>query len=357
MGIMIKCFRLPFVFLAMLCLLLGLWSGLSRIGWDLTFISIAAHHGAIMVGGFLGTLISLEKIIPLKKKALFAIPVISASSVLFFILNQPLASFFALVLAALGLCGVLLFYLLQEKNLSYLLMLGGAFCWLTGNILLITKKFYPLSFPWWLAFTLLVITSERLELMKFLPVKRASKNALLIFLGVYLAAILLSFHGTGHRLAGAALIATSIWLMRHDVVGITIRKETLPRFTAVALLAGYVSLLLTGVFLLALNDQSLAYDAIVHTYFLGFVFSMIFAHGPIILPGVLGIAFKPYHKMLYAWLMLLHLSWIIRVAGDIILDLEMRRISGLISAFAILCYFATIATLTISYSRRHAKIL
>jgi hypothetical protein len=145
--------------------------------------------------------------------------------------------------------------------------------------------------------------------------------------------------------------------MRHDVIGIAIRKKGLPRFSGSSLLAGYIALLLTGILLLALNDQTLAYDAVVHAYFLGFVFSMIFAHGPIILPGVLGSAFKPYHKILYVWLVLLHLSWIIRITADIMPDLELRRVSGIVSVFAILCYFASIATLTISHPRRHAKVL
>ncbi|MEX2233657.1 MAG: hypothetical protein WD824_15945 [Cyclobacteriaceae bacterium] len=80
-----------------------------------------------------------------------------------------------------------------------------------------------------------------------------------------------------------------------------------------------------------------------HTFFLGFVFSMIFAHGPIILPGVLEIFVKPYSKILYAWLVLLHLSWIIRVARDIILEFQIRKISGIISTVSILCYFVTVA--------------
>ncbi len=87
---MIKITRLPFILFAILCLLTGLWTGLSRIGWDIYISPASAHHGAIMVGGFLGTLIALEKIIPLKKRALFAIPLISAFSVVLFILNEPL---------------------------------------------------------------------------------------------------------------------------------------------------------------------------------------------------------------------------------------------------------------------------
>lgn len=354
---MINLFRLPFVFLAMLSLLFGLWTGLGRIGWEPALVSASMHHGAIMVGGFLGTLISLEKIIPLKKKYLYIFPVTSGLSVVLFALGQPAVSFALLVGSSAGLSAVFLHYFLREKNMIYLLMLGGAVCWLVGNILLMSKEFYPLAFPWWLAFTLFIITSERLELMKFLPVTEAIKKLLVIFLALFITGILIPFHGSGQLVSGLALVAISLWLLRYDMIGISIRKEGLPRFVAIALLCGYVSMLLTGIFFLALKQEAFAYDAIVHTYFLGFVFSMIFAHGPIILPGVLGISLKPYHKILYMWLIFLHLSWIMRIASDILINLEMRRISGIVSALAIVSYFVTIASLTIISQRRHAKIL
>ncbi|MEX1240254.1 MAG: hypothetical protein WEB30_11070, partial [Cyclobacteriaceae bacterium] len=343
--------------LAFACLLLGLWTGLNRIGWDIPLLPVAPHHGAIMVGGFLGSLISLEKIIPLRKKILYIFPVMSAASAVLFLLGHPLIGFAALVLASVGLTSVFVTYFLKERNLIYLLMVGGGICWLTGNVLLVSTKFYPMSFPWWLGFALCIITSERLELMKFLPVRDATKKLLVIFLGLYITGVLLPFHGIGQTIRGIALIAIALWLMRNDMIGISIRKTLLPRFTAVALLSGYVAMLLSGVFFLALKDQALAYDAIVHTFFLGFVFSMIFAHGPIILPGVLGISFKPYHKILYAWLLLLHLSWITRILADVILNMQLRKVSALASVLSILCYFATIATLTIISQRRHAKIL
>lgn len=354
---MINFFRLPFVFLAMVCLLLGLWTGLGRIGWNLHLLPATVHHGAIMVGGFLGTLISLEKIIPLKKRMLYLVPVLSAASVVLYLLSLPSAGFVSLVLASAGLSAVFFYYFVRERNMIYLLMFAGGICWLTGNILLITQRFYPLSFPWWLGFALCIITSERLELTKFLPVKASAKKLLVLFLGVYVAGALLSFHGIGQTVSGIGLVAIALWLLRFDLIAISIRKEHLPRFVAVALLLGYIAMLLTGVFFISLEDQPLAYDALVHTFFLGFVFSMIFAHGPIILPGVLGISVKPYHKILYLWLILLHLSWISRIAGDLILHPEIRMFSAMLSVFAILCYFATIATITIISQHRHAKIL
>lgn len=168
--------------------------------------------------------------------------------------------------------------------------------------------------------------------------------------------MLVSFHGGGDWVSGMALIAISIWLMQHDIIGISIKKSGLPKFIATALLSGYISMLLTGVFLIVFTNQVLAYDAILHTFFLGFVFSMIFAHGPVILPGVLGIAVKPYHNVLYLWLFLLHASWITRIAADVLLHFDLRKMSGLLSAVCILGYFATLATLVVK-QHRHAEIL
>lgn len=354
---MINRFRLPFLFIAACSLITGLWSGLSRLGWDLNLPQSGMHHGAIMVGGFLGTLISLEKILPLKRKILFLIPSLSGISLIFFIAGFPLVAWLCLLAASLGLSLVFACYLRREKSIIYLLMLSGGICWLIGNFVLLSERLYPLAFPWWLGFALFVITSERLELMKFLPVSDRTKNMLIALLLLYVLGVLLSFHGTGSLISGAALVGISVWLMRFDLIGISIRKSGLTKFVAIALLCGYVSMLFTGIFVFALDNQPMAYDAVVHMFFLGFVSSMIFAHGPIILPGVLGVSIKPYHRILYLWLTLLHLSWLIRATADLYLHFEIRQYSGWITAMAIIGYFATIATLTATSLRRHAKVL
>lgn len=346
--------RLPIVFLAMFCLLCGLWSGLHRIGWNLNISSITAHHGAIMVGGFLGTLISLEKIIPLKKKFLYLIPVTSASSVLFFLIDQPKTAIYLLIISSASLVLIFLHYFLNQRKTIYILMLLGAIFWLVGNILLLTKFFYALAFPWWTAFTLFVIVAERLEIMIFLPVSQLSKRILVMFLIIFVVGALLSFHSLGNLVCGLSLTGISIWLLKNDLISINLKKQNVQKFVAITLLCGYVALLLSGIFFFSLSDQWLTYDAIVHSFFLGFVFSMIFAHGPMILPGILGISTKPFHKILYLWTILLQSSWLIRVFSDITLDLDGRKISGLFSATAILGYFLTMAVLT--RRRSHEKV-
>jgi hypothetical protein len=344
---MIKKQRIPIVLLAIVCLLSGLWSGLTRIGWNIAVLPITAHHGAIMVGGFLGTLIALEKIIPLKRIELYLIPILNALSVIFFYTNQPRISIYILVISSTALSFVFLYYFWWQRTIIYMLMLLGSICWLVGNVLLLTKFFYPLAFPWWAAFGLYIIAAERLELMRFLPVNVLQKKIFISILLCFIIGVLFSFHGVGNVICGLVLIAASLWLMRYDLVGMNLKKKNMQKYVAITLLTGYVAMLFTGVFFIVLSDQWLTYDAIVHSFFIGFVFSMIFAHGPIILPGIMGITVTPFNKVLYFWLAILHVSWLMRIFSDVLIELEIRKISGFLSAIAIFGYFVTIAILTI----------
>lgn len=348
--------RIPFLILALLALLTGIWTGLHRIGWSLSAGAISLHHGAIMVGGFMGTLISLEKIIPLKQRGAFLVPALSGLSVILFIAGFSGLSIVALVIASIALTAVFAYYLLRHRDGLYALMLTGSLCWLTGNVMLLSGRPYPAAFPWWVAFGLFIITAERLELTKFLPVSRSARYILTAFLGLFLLGAALSFHGTGRWVSGTALCGIALWLLRYDVISISLRKEGLPKYIALALFAGYSALLLTGVFILFTGRQAMGYDVVVHTFFLGFIFSMIFAHGPVILPGVLGVSVKPYHPVLYVWLCMLHLSWIIRVGSDFLLDFPVRRTSGVLSAVALVAFFLTMAALTRNAIKENANV-
>lgn len=55
--------RFPLMGLGMLALLAALWAGLVRLGWGLPPLrpTLPIAHGPLMVSGFLGTLISLER--------------------------------------------------------------------------------------------------------------------------------------------------------------------------------------------------------------------------------------------------------------------------------------------------------
>ncbi len=350
--------RLPFMILAIINLFVGMLAGLIRIGWTFSVGSVAIHHGAVMVGGFLGTLILLEKVIPLKKNILFVFPVMNALGLLIILPGFYQLGLSFLVTGATGLLIVfLLYYKKQPHDLSLILMIVGACCQITGHIMLITKQLYPMVFPWWMGFILFIIVGERVELSKFLPVTKQHKSILVGFVSLFLVGLCLPFHGLGKYLSGVALILVAIWLMRHDVISIAIKKNGLTRFSGTALLIGCISLLFTGLFLISLPDIPFAYDAIVHTFFLGFAFNMIFAHGPIILPGVLGYNVKPYHPLLYVPLTSLGISLILRLLADTsILPYSVRLWSGWFSVGSIVLYFILLFTFTVR-NAAHAKAI
>jgi hypothetical protein len=200
-----------------------------------------------------------------------------------------------------------------------------------------------MAVPWWMGFILFIIVGERLELSKFLPVTAEQKKGLYLFLSMYVLGIILPFHGVGTYFSGASLVLISLWLMRFDIVSINLKRDHLVKYTGVVLLCGYVSLLFTGIFLFALKGLANQYDIVLHTFFLGFAFLMIFAHGPIILPSVIGFAVRPFHKLLYGPPVLLLLSLIVRILADLyIVPVSLQLVSGYFSAAAILLYFITL---------------
>ncbi|HQQ98773.1 MAG TPA: hypothetical protein PLX35_15990 [Cyclobacteriaceae bacterium] len=347
-------YRIPFVLLAVVNLLIGMWAGLLRAGWHLPGSTIAVHHGAILVGGFLTTLIALEKVIPLRKNWMLVIPVISAGS-LIVTLDSPYG-LYCMIAGAAGLLMVLAYYAyLHPKDLAAVLMMAGAGCLLIGDVLLLRRQFYPMAFPWWMAFLLLTITAERLELSKFLPVTNLHKAILVALLSLFVLGLVFSFHGAGNILSGSAAIGVSLWMLRHDVIGIGLKKEGLVRFSAVALVIANVWLMIEGALLLLSPQTALAYDMAVHVFFLGYTFAMIFAHGPIILPGVLGIQVRPYHPILYAWLFITQGSLLFRVMMDGFENPSGRYWSGIVSGIGILLYFLTIVFLSVPGKVAHQR--
>jgi hypothetical protein len=66
---------------------------------------------------------------------------------------------------------------------------------------------------------------------------------------------------------------------------------------------------------------------------------MIFGHAPIIFPSITGVAL-PFQKAFYLHLVLLHLSLLLRVVGDLLLWMPDRKWGGLLGVLAILLFLA-----------------
>ncbi|HEX6266540.1 MAG TPA: hypothetical protein VFZ81_06545, partial [Burkholderiales bacterium] len=295
--------RLPLLVLGFISLAFGVAGGLARLTPIPVSINALALHGPLMVSAFFGTVISLERAAALDKAWAYAAPLCAGLGGVLLLAGLPWEGFAAMVLAALVLLGASLVVLMRQPSLEMATLLAGAAAWLMGNLGLLLG--YP-AVPWWIAFFALVIGGERLELSRYLKRRPWVRNAFLV-----LAAALL-FAPLEPRLLGVALVLLALWLGAFDLARVTVRQSRLPRYVAVCLLAGYFWLALGG----ALIALSLAYDAALHAIFVGFVFSMVFGHAPVILPAVLRVSL-PYHAILYAPLILLHASLAVRVAVSV----------------------------------------
>lgn len=333
----------PFVLLAILC---GIWGGWIRLGWTFPFTGPAGKHGALMVGSFLGTLICLERAAILKKQWAWYVPLISGSSIFFILFRMDFAAYSLLTLGSLGL-PVMIASLAQKYDEFYLkVMLGGALCWLTGNIILLVYNSYPLAVPWWMAFLLLTITSERLEISRFLPSSWQKKVLLTMALILFIVGLVVPFHLWGRYISGAGMILTGLWLLKYDMATKSVKKPGLSRFSGSLLLSGYGWLAICGLTMMLGNWYGFMYDAALHAFFIGFVFSMIFAHAPIILPGVAGFSFKPFSPYLYVWAILLQTSLLTRFLGGLFELDDWRMWGGILNGIAILCFFLHIGLLS-----------
>lgn len=333
--------------LVLISLLLGIYAGWIRVGWAFPFpVSlIAGKHGAIMVGSFLGTLISLERAVVLKKPWVMVVPLLSGISLIFFLLNMDTWAFAALTAGSLGQSIIMGYFLEKYKQKYMIVLFAGSLCWLVGNLMLLTYNLYPLAVSWWIAFLLLVITGERLELTQFLPVRKNSRTILLIALAIFVIGIIMPFHGNGRFLTGIGLIFTGIWLLKFDMATKSVKKQGQHRFSALLLLMGYFWLIVSGALILSGDLYGFLYDAVLHAFFIGFVFSMIFAHGPVILPGVLGVAVKPYHVSLYLWAFMLEASLIVRIVADLLTMPDLRMWAGMVNGVSMLAFFLSMAVL------------
>jgi hypothetical protein len=329
--------RIPLLILGFASLIIGVGAGLLRLGWAVpqAAADLAAFHGPLMVSGFFGTVIGLERAVALARRWAYLGPLAAGAGGLALILGAPLAA--AQLLLALGsavlLAGSVSVFLRQRALFTFTLAAGAA-CWLAGNLSWLAGFSVYEVVPWWAGFLVLTIAGERLELSRFLP---PSPVAHRVFIAV-LAGLTFGM-ALQAQLFGAALLAQALWLLRQDIARRTVKDKGLTRFIAVCLLSGYAWLAAAGAIMLGagLAPGSAAYDAALHALMLGFVFSMVFGHAPIIFPAVLRVA-VPYHPLFYAPLILLHLSLAVRLAGDALASFEWRSMGGLLNAVALAAF-------------------
>jgi hypothetical protein len=323
-------------------LLVGVGAGLARLGWSVPAFaaSAAALHGPLMVGAFLGVVISLERAVAIGRYWAYLGPLLAGLGGLAAIAGAaPIAPWLLVAGSIVLLAASVDIFRRQRALFTFTLVLGAA-CWTVGNWRWAAGAPVRDIVTWWLAFLILTIAAERLELSRFLPPSRAAKWAFALILVVLVTGLAGAPRDWGSEVFAAGLLGLSGWLGKQDIARRTVRSQGLTRFIAVCLLSGYVWLAVGGAVIVVaggLVPGSPSYDAAVHALALGFVFAMVFGHAPIIFPAVMRVR-MPYHWSFYAPLALLHLSLAIRLAGDAVEQYEWVRMGALLNAVALAAF-------------------
>lgn len=337
-------FRLPLLILGFASLASGVLAGLARLGWNVPLPSaqLALLHGPLMVSGFLGTVIGLERAVAMGRRWAYAGPLLTGLGGASILLGFP--SYVGATAIALGsavlFAGTTLI-MLRQRELFMVTMVLGSLSWLAGNLMWLAGTPVPGVVTLWINFLILTIAGERLELSRFLPPSPVAKRIFAAILATLLAGGFLSGTGAGIMLYGAGLLGLALWLLRQDIARHTVKERGLTRFIAVCLLSGYAWLAVGSVTLLAAGSLTgVAYDVVLHAILIGFVFSMVFGHAPVIFPAVVRVK-MPYHWTFYLPLLALHASLLVRLAGDGLALPDLRSLGGLLNAVALVLFIVS----------------
>ena len=131
---------------------------------------------------------------------------------------------------------------------------------------------------WWLAFLVLTIVGERLELSRFLPPSAVARHVFALLLVAICTGLAAGEQAWGPPLFGAGLLGLAAWLLKQDIARRTVHGSGLTRFIAICLLSGYAWLAVGAAGWLggaASAPGSALHDSALHAITLGFVFSMV----------------------------------------------------------------------------------
>lgn len=335
--------RLALLLLAVTALASGVAGGLARMGAAIAVPQAAAFHGVLMVSGFLGTVISLERAVALGLPAAYAAPLASGLGTIALLLGFHDAGAALWIVAPAALFAASVAIVRRQAAIHTVLLAIAALAWLAAGLSFVLGA-PQAALAWGFAFLVLTIAAERLEMTRLMRRRAAAHPLFHAVTALMLAgATLAAFEPRLGAVAfGASLVAMAAWLAVFDIARRTVRTEGFARYAAVALLGGYAWLALAGFAWAAVPSAPAMRDTALHALGLGFVFSMILAHAPLIVPVIARVQMR-FVPFFYVPLVLLHASLVLRLGAPGGFDTPALRLAGgVLNAAALVVFVATI---------------
>lgn len=352
--------RVVFAALVAVSLVAGVAGGLWRLGIavpdPLSFAwtgQVLLVHAALMICGFLGTVIGIERAVAVKHRAAFLAPLASGSGALCLVLGQPAAGAWLGVAAAVSFLAVNAVVVQRQRAGHTLLLMVGAAAWVTGNVLYALGHGGNAVLPWWFAFLVMTIAAERLEMTRLMRRRPSASVTLHAVLSLLLGGAAWSGMAprAGGLIYGTALVLLAAWLVIFDVARRTVFAHDISRYMAVCLLGGYAWLGVAGV---AWATTALGWatrDAALHALGLGFVVSMMMGHAPVVLPVIARVKLQ-FGAFFYLPLAALHLSLLMRLVLGPFSE-PLRAAGASFNAATIGFFAATVAGAAVAWRLQH----
>ena len=354
--------RLVFAVIVVSSLVAGVAGGLVRAGlvvpralsgaWESPAV---VAHAFLMICGFMGTVIGIERAVAVKRRLAFAAPIASGLAGLLMLIGHLELARWVAVAAAIAFVAVNVLVVRRQRAAHTVLLLVAATTWLAGNLLFAAAAPPTAVLPWWFSFLVLTIAAERLEMTRLMRRREGATQVLYAVLGVQLVGCAASAVSVawGGVLYGLSLTGLAVWLLAFDIARRTVKAEGLSRYMALCLLLGYVWLAVAGMAWAATSLGQPLRDAAFHALALGFVFSMMLAHAPVILPALARVKLQ-FGWLFYVPLALLHASLVVRLLGSRI-DLSLLAAGAAANALSILLFALTVAGSAIAWRAKHSS--
>jgi hypothetical protein len=312
--------RLPFAAVVLACLVAGVAGGLVRAGVGIAagaggwLAQAVTGHAFLMICVFMGTVIGIERAVAMRDPLGSCGPALSAGAGAAMLAGAASVAAWLLAAASLAFVAVNAVLVARQRAAHTVLLLVAAIVWALGNALHALEAGAGAVVPCWFAFLVLTVAAERLEMTRLARHRPEAARALhAIVAAMLLGAALSAAPGAvGGVLYGAALAALAAWLAIFDIARRTVRGDGLSRYMAICLLLGYAWLFVAGAAWIATSLGMPWRDAALHGLGLGFVFSMMLGHAPVILPAVAGVKLR-FGPVFYLPLLLLHASLLFRL--------------------------------------------
>lgn len=350
---------------AAILVLLALWGGLYRIGWTLPVIfpGLPGIHGPLIVCGFLGVMFAMERAHAAKTFTAYLTPFFIAAGA-FTLLLFPMGRVpqIFVLLGSVGFFIQCTALFLKERILFNLFYFLGSVLWVAGMAVWMAGWPVFYVYLWWMGFVLFVLIGQRLEIAQRLQMHDHPQWVLGLTLGFVFVGMILMAVGhsrapessmqivgdsiydprivVGMKVAGVGMVLSALWLIKYDASWRLIGSGGHSTYTGLCLISAYFWLATSGVlsFLFAGYASGAHYDALLHSFFIGFDWFVIFGHAPMLAFTQFGVRLKKLTPLFF-FLFSLHMALLVRLMGGIIGVYDIKKWGGMLNALLFVLFF------------------